>query len=139
MKYFTIIICNLIGIYIFYVFTFGKNGIVHNIEQINYLYQLKQEKYLNEIELDNLKIRYEYLKSLNYPDNELLVYLGLKYKNSIIFKFIESDNKNYIKIDINKKNLVNRIYFIFILYIITLITGNIILITLLKSYRREKI
>lgn len=78
MKYFYLVLFNIIAFYILTVFIFGNGGIADNINKIQILTQLENKKLSEEIELENLKSKLNYLKGMNAPDSTSLAEQGKK-------------------------------------------------------------
>ena len=131
MKFFGILVFNIIAVLILSAFCFSKGGLVNNMDKMDRVVMLKYRKIKSKIELENMRSRLKQLESMQENDPRLLIQTGKKANNSIIFK-IQSDYRKNIdyrsKLLQQKKFIRFRLFFIMAIILLLIFIGNIMII-----------
>ena len=128
MKYVYLAIFNICALYMLSVFLFGNGGITSNIKKIQTIQELQAGKTAGQIELEELKTKWNYLKTLSSPDHSAIASSGRKTSDMIIFKFVNQKKETAAPIPDLNRIVFYRIYFSFGVVLLFLIIGNAALI-----------
>lgn len=52
MKYFAVLFFNLMAFYLLFIFIFGKGGMINNLNKLDQINQLREEKASTELSLE---------------------------------------------------------------------------------------
>lgn len=131
MKYVYIVVFNLVALYLMVAFVFGNGGVLDNVHKMNRITELQAEQMEDQIELEGMRARLAYLKSLSTPDPNLLAQNGRKFENTVIFKF-DAPSEIPERLGVNWRETMEKVetkVFLFIGIVAALmIFGNVVLI-----------
>lgn len=131
MKYVLIILFNLFAFYVLGIFVFGEGGVRNISEKTSAINELEMEKIEEQTELTELMNRLLYLQELEQPDLNIMAQNGVKYEESVIFKFDTVESASLSEgISFTEFPEMNdyKIYLIIGLVVIMMIAGNSILL-----------
>jgi len=127
MKYIALLFFNAVSIYILAVFIFGSGGIQQNIQKIEQINRLEEQKARTENDVRELKSNLKNLESQSVPNASSLAKQGKKSENTVIFKYLEKKNK--MEPDIKDSGVFTyyRIYFIAAFSVFFILLGDMLI------------
>jgi cell division protein FtsB len=127
MKYIMLLLFNAVSFYILAVFIFGGGGIRDNLQKLEHINRLEEECAKSELEVEELTSRLKTLESQNIPDASSLAKQGKKSGNTVIFKYLEKQDRNIYPERSKSFFTYYRIYFITAFSIFFILLGDMLI------------
>ncbi|MGA2141776.1 MAG: hypothetical protein ABSG94_05065 [Brevinematales bacterium] len=127
MKYIVLLLFNAVSFYILAVFIFGNGGIKQNLQKIEQINRLEEQKARTELDVEELKSKLKYLKSQSVPDGSSLAKQGKKSENTVIFKYLENRDNSEPVLKNTGVFTYYRIYFIAAFSVFFILLGDMLI------------
>lgn len=127
MKYLVLLLFNAVSFYILAVFIFGNGGIKQNLQKIERINRLEEQKARTELDVEELKSKLKYLKSQSVPDGSSLAKQGKKSENTVIFKYLEKRDSSEPVLKNTVVFTYYRIYFIAAFSVFFILLGDMLI------------
>lgn len=127
MKYLVLLLFNAVSFYILAVFIFGNGGIKQNLQKIERINRLEEQKARTELDVEELKSKLKYLKSQSVPDGSSLAKQGKKSENTVIFKYLEKRDSSEPVLKNTGVFTYYRIYFIAAFSVFFILLGDMLI------------
>lgn len=127
MKYIVLLLFNAVSFYIMAVFIFGSGGIRQNLQKLEQINRLEEQRAKTELQVEELKTKLNYLKSQTVPDASSLAKQGKKSENTVIFKYLEKQEQSDTSFKKTGIFTYYRIYFIAAFLVFFILLGDMLI------------
>ncbi len=135
MKYFYLIVFNILAVVVLWAFFFPKGGLLDNIEKMDKVAILEFDKAKSQMELEQMKANLYQLKNMQLDDPQYLAQQGRKLDNTVIFRINNKDSLHQINMQFHQQRefLRFRLYVMLAVVLVSLVIGNILLLVKRES------
>lgn len=130
MKYFTLVVFNLLALIVLWAFFFPGGGLMDSLEKMDRIALLEYDKAKSLLELEEMKSRLYQLKTMDQNDPRYLAHQGRKADGTVIFRINNPDSLHQLNVQFHRQRefLRFRLFVMLGIVVFCLLLGNILLV-----------